>query len=129
MSKCSNPARCDGYQWLCGRCRRAFPTLARQYDARKQEQRESRRNRNNSRGNRRSTESNSAVDAGYGQIGNDSMYYDTNPDGSTNIFPDGQPRGQHTDFPHDKMIVEKDGEVTYYREDGEPTMDSRNYRR
>lgn len=56
MSKCSNPARCDGYQWLCGRCRRAFPTLARQYDARKQEQRESRQNRNNGGGSQWSTQ-------------------------------------------------------------------------
>ena len=57
------------------------------------------------------------------------MHHDSNRDGSTNIFPDGMPSGSHHDSPHDKLIVERDGEVGYFREDGETTMDSRNYRK
>lgn len=66
-------------------------------------------------------------DSGYGTVDGRSAYYDSNADGSTNIFPDGVPRGSHHQFPHDKMIVEQDGEVGYLRENGETTMDSREY--
>ena len=76
---------------------------------------------------RRSGGSRRNYDGGYGTMGSQSVYYDSNEDGSTNVFPDGMPSERHTESEHDKLIVEKDGEVTYFRENGETTMDSRNY--
>ena len=64
-------------------------------------------------------------EAGYGTIGSRSMYYDTNPDGSTNVFPDGMPSDHHSRSPHDKMIVEHDGTVSYNREGDDVITDDR----
>ncbi len=41
---CKNPGRCDGQKYLCGNCRRMFPTLAMDLDRKKRERKEARRN-------------------------------------------------------------------------------------
>ncbi len=115
MAGCRNPKKCDGIHYICGYCRLAYPNLAAQYDARKREQQQGgggRRRRNNN-GN-----------GAYGTMGSRSMYYEEKPDGSTDIFPDGMPRGHHDDFPHDHIVVDTDGDVGFTRIDGEVTMDN-----
>ncbi len=58
----------------------------------------------------------SDYDGGYGTIGSQSMYYDSNADGSTNIFPDGMPSDHHTRSPHEHIIVNEDDGVEYHRD-------------
>ena len=61
----------------------------------------------------------------YGTMGSQSMYYEERPNGSTDIFPDGMPRGSHEDFPHDHIVMDSSGDVTFARFGGEITMDDR----
>lgn len=64
-------------------------------------------------------------DAGNGFIDGQPMYWDTNDDGTTNIFPGGLPRGPHDQMPHDHIVVNGDGGVEYMREGGEVVNDYR----
>ena len=100
MDDCSLPgAKCNG-RYKCPRCQQKMDVLEAQ-----------------ARGD--------DYDGGYGSLGGRGVYYDHNSDGSTNVFPDGQPRGHHRQFPHDKIIIEGNGDVGYFREDGDTTMNSR----
>lgn len=58
-------------------------------------------------------------DAGNGFYGGKPAYWDTNSDGSTNIFPGGMPRDHHSRMPHDHIVVNEDGGVEYMRIDDE----------
>lgn len=62
-------------------------------------------------------------DGGNGLIGGQPMYWDTNSDGTTNIFPGGMPGVQ----PHDHIVVNQDGGVEYMRSGGEVVNDYRDY--
>lgn len=66
-------------------------------------------------------------DAGNGQYGGQSAYWDTNADGSTNIFPGGMPSDHHSRSPHDHTIINQDGGVEYMREGGELINNYREY--
>lgn len=64
-----------------------------------------------------------SYEGGNGFIGGQPMYWDMNPDGTTNIFPGGMPGGQ----PHDHIVVNDAGGVEYMRVDGEVINDYRDY--
>jgi len=68
-------------------------------------------------------------EAGYGTVGSQSVYYDTNPDGSTNVFPDGRPQDRHAKSPHEHLVVNEDGGVEYWRtKEGEELNNYRDFR-
>ena len=68
----------------------------------------------------------SDYEGGIGTFGTESVYWDMNKDGTTNVFPGGVPGAA----PHDHYVVnEETGEVEYMRIDGEVTMDKLQLRR
>lgn len=54
-------------------------------------------------------------DSGWGDMGGRPVFWDTNPDGSVNIFPGGMPRGHHDQMPHEHIIINPDGGVEFWR--------------
>lgn len=63
-------------------------------------------------------------DSGNGFYGGRPASWDTNEDGTTNIFPGGVPGAA----PHDHIVINQDGGVEYMRENGEIINDYRDYR-
>lgn len=59
----------------------------------------------------------SELEAGYGYIDGKPMYYEQEGD-HLQIFPNGIPRGHHTQMPHDHITADGPG-VTYMREGDE----------
>lgn len=53
--------------------------------------------------------------SGWGTMDGHPVYYEQSPDGQLTLFPEGLPRGQHDQMPHEKMIVNPDGGVEYWR--------------
>ena len=66
-------------------------------------------------------------DAGNGTVNGQPASWDTNQDGTVNVFPGGLPRGPHSQMPHDKMVVNGDGGVEYMREGGQEVNNYRDY--
>lgn len=65
-------------------------------------------------------------DSGWGTFGGQSCFWDARQDGSgkIDIFPDGMPNGNHNDEPHAHVVIDADGDVTYWRDsDGEVLVD------
>ena len=63
-------------------------------------------------------------DSGNGYVNGHPASWDTNADGTTNIFPGGVPGSG----PHDHYVVNGDGGVEYMRENGEVVNNYRDYR-
>jgi hypothetical protein len=66
-------------------------------------------------------------DSGNGYVDGKPATWDTNADGSTNIFPGSLPRDHHKNMPHDHIVVNQDGGVEFMRENGEVVNDNRGY--
>jgi len=75
---------------------------------------------------RKLANNNGPIEAGYGMMNGRPMYYEQHPDG-THIFPDGMPRGHHSNFPHDHMFVNPDGGVEYMRQGNQVVNNYRNW--
>lgn len=78
-----------------------------------------------------------SFDGGYAVWEGQRVYFDVYyKDGSLQVFPGGPPRGSHTVFPHDKIVIEgaqfdgtsiTGGRVTYKRIDNKVLIDERGY--
>lgn len=120
---CRNP-RCDGTNWMCGRCRQQYPNAARAIDERKQEERDRQRRNRGSTMYGRNFQSNQEPTSAKGWVnprtgeGHSSQQYsdntrvswDTDGHGESNIHWTNQnvPKGRrnkdrrHTPPPHAK---------------------------
>lgn len=79
-------------------------------------------------------------DGGNARWNGDPVYWDTNPDGSINIFPGGMPGNRSSADNHDKIILEgatveklgfgdqiEGGRVTFKRVDGTIVINERGF--
>jgi len=64
-------------------------------------------------------------EAGYGEMDGQSVYYEQDED-RLDIFPQGMPRGHHSQFAHDHIVAQGEN-VTYMRLGGQVIVDDRGY--
>jgi hypothetical protein len=119
MSWCTN-LRCNGTDYLCGKCRKLYPNLAESLDQKKRQRREGRQGQTSyGRGSR---------SGGYGRSSYSmkSSTFDGYPslsrhrgDGATEIFYGPAPVSMD-DLNHGHAVI-KDGRLVYKRRPGEST--------